>query len=584
MEAPPPTEALRAALHAHRHGRLADAEHTYRRVLNDEPANSEALQLLGALCIQTGRCEEAIGLLRRALHVRPGASEILNNLGIAYEGAGHLPDAEATYRSALRSRPGFVDALNNLGNTLKKLGRLREAEQAHRDALRHRPAHAVTHAALGGVALDQGDLDAALKYYWRAASLRPNDAAAHSDLLFWLLHHPRYTARQLFDAHRTWDQRHARPLAGNTRPPDNDRTADRPLRVGYVSPDFREHTVARFFEPLLANHDPRRVLPVCYSDVARPDDVTQRLRGCAAEWRDTAGLSHEALASLIRQDKIDVLVDLTGHMAGNRLLTFARRPAPVQVTYLGYPHTTGLDGMDCRLTDAESDPPGAEHYHVEKLLRLPRCAWAYRPTESPHTTEPPAARNGFVTFGSLNRMAKISRPVATLWANVLQAVPNSRLMVLAVGGEDNPAVRRLFESVGIPPDRLRLAPTGGRNDYLKQCIEVDVALDPFPYNGMTTTCDLLWVGVPVVTLAGAEHRSRVGADLLDAVGLSDLVAASEEEFCRAAASLASDLSGLSALRRTLRQRVSDSPLRREAELARAVEGMLCDAWAEWARA
>ena len=553
---------LRGALALHQLGRLAEAEAAYRRVLVAHPSDVEALQLLGAACLQTHRYEEAADLLRRSLGARPHAPEVLNNLGIALEGAGRLAESEAAYRSAVRVRPDYVDALNNLGNTLRKLGRFEEAERTYIAALRHRPLNAVTHACLGATALEKGDLDDALKHYWRAASLRPDDAAAHSDLLFWLLHHPRYSDRQIFDAHLKWAGRHCAGVARLAPLPEPTAAQASPLRVGYVSPDFREHTVARFFEPVLANHDRDAVTSFCYSDVARPDEVTARLKGHAAEWRDTAGLSDGQLAHLVRQDRIDVLVDLTGHMGGGRLLAFARKPAPVQATYLGYPHSTGVGAIDYRLTDAVADPPGTtERYHVEQLVRLEGCAWCYKPDDGlPPPDDPPALRDGFVTFGSFNRMAKLTPPVASLWARVLEAVPRSRLMVLAAGGDANAPVRRMLESAGVPSDRLRLVPSGSRAQYLDLCLRADVGLDPFPYNGMTTTCDLLWVGVPTVTLAGTSHRARVGASLNAAVGLAELVARTEDEYVSIASALAADRGRLRALRRSLRDRTAASAL------------------------
>ena len=556
----------------HQSGRLAEAEDAYRRVLASHPDSAEAMHLVGVIVLQQGRGDEAIRQFLRALSIRPQFPEALNNLGVALEATGKLIEAEVAHARAVELRPGYVDALNNLGNALRKLGRVDEAADSHRQALELRPSHKLTHTCLGATALEKGDLDDALKHYWRAASLRPDDAAAHSDLLFWLLHHPRYTDQQIYEAHLKWADRHC-GSAYVARRPEPRATRTSPLRVGYVSADFREHTTPRFFEPLLANHDPQDVTTVCYSDVARPDGVTARLKSQAGEWRDTAALSDEQLAELVRQDRIDVLVDLTGHMGGGRLLVFARKPAPVQVTYLGYPHSTGVAAIDFRITDTVSDPPGmTERYHVERLVRLEGNAWCYRPDDGlPPPDEPPAARNGFVTYGSFNRMAKLTPPVAALWAQVLAAAPKSRLMVLAAGGEGNAPVRRMLESAGIPPERLRLVPSGPRAQYLELCRQADVGLDPFPYNGMTTTCDLLWLGVPTVTLAGTSHRGRVGASLMTAVGLDHLVARDERGYVKAAAEVAGDVDGLRELRRTMSERVEASSLADGAGLARRVE-------------
>lgn len=574
-------EILQRAAQLHRDGLLAEAEAAYRSVLANDPADADASQLLGVLALQTGRDDEALSLLRRALAVRPDFPEALNNLGVALEAGGDLAGAEAPLRQAVALRPNYVDAFNNLGNVLRKLGRLDDAATAYGEARRLQPTHPVAYSGLGTVALEQGDLDSALKHFWRYASLQSNNPVAHSDLLFWLLHHPRYSPQQLFEAHRTWAIRHADPLGRDVPPHENAPTTDRPLRVGYVSPDFRDHTVARFVQPLLARHDPCRVVSVCYSDAARPDHITRNLKGLAAEWRDTAGVSDERMAAMIRADRIDILVDLAGHMGGNRLTLFALRPAPVQITYL-YPHSTGLEAMDYFLTDAIANPPGpSESFYTEELVRLPGCAWCYWPTDVPVVDVMPADSAGHVTFGAMNRMAKVTPMVAALWARVMAAVPTSHLLLLAPGGEENGAVRRMMESAGVPGDRLRLVACGPRSEYLRRCSEADVPLDPFPYNGMTTTCDLMWLGVPVVTLAGASHAARVGASMLGAVGLADLVAQTPDDYVRIAAALALDKPRLRELRGTLRGRMERSPLRDAAGFTRRVESAFLEMWARW---
>jgi predicted O-linked N-acetylglucosamine transferase (SPINDLY family) len=560
------------------------------------------MQLLGVVLLQRQRFDSAADEFRRVLSLRPDLADCWNNLGVALEHTGELFQAEATYSLAVDLRPDYIDALNNLGNVLRRLGRVEDAETMHRRALAVAPTNFVTHVCLGADALDKGDLDDALKHYWRAASLRPDDPAAHGDLLFWLLHHPRYSDQQIFEAHLKWAKRHCgagsgcgagfQPASGcgaGFQPASGcgagfqpaslggkERAGWKPapqLRVGYVSPDFREHAVARFVEPVLANHDPAAVTSVCYSDVARPDAVTARMRAVAGEWHDTTHLSDDQLAEKIRGDRIDILVDLAGHMGGGRLRVFARRAAPVQATYLGYPHSTGVAEIDYRITDAASDPVGlTERFHVERLVRLEGCAWCYRPDEdSPGVTDLPAVKNGFVTFGSFNRMAKITPAVAKVWARVLDAAASSRLLVLAAGGENNRPVRRMLESAGVPGDRLELVPSGTRAEYLAHVARADVGLDPFPYNGMTTTCDLLWLGVPTVTLAGTSHRGRVGASLMGAVGLHDLIAADHDGYVGVAAELAGDVVRLRAIRATLRERMARSPLCDAQGLARQLE-------------
>ena len=580
----PTNRALWEMTLAHyRAGRFADTAATCRRVLAADPTNADALHLLGVSALKLGQLDEAVDALRQALRLRPADAEAYNNLGIALEGRGQVGKAESAYKAALRIDPRSVDALNNLGHLLRKTDRPWEAVEVYRVALGVRPDNPAAHGGLAAAYLGTGRQDLAIAHYRRRADLLPDSPVAHSDLLFYLLHAPDVRGQVLFDEHRRWAERHERPLAASVQPHDNDPDPDRVLRVGYVSPDFREHTMPRFVEPVLVNHDPAQVEYVCYSDVRWPDAVTERMRATAPEWRDTAGLGDEVLAAIIRQDRIDVLVDVTGHMGGGRLCTFAHHPAPVQMAYMGYPHSTGLESMSWRITDAISDPPGlTEAFHTEKLLRLDGCAWCYRPTESPDVSDLPVRSNGGrVTFGMLNRMAKVNPPAVRLWARVLAAVPGSALLVLASDGEGNAPVRRLFESEGIAPDRLRLVPTGPRPQYLALAHQVDINLDPFPYAGMTTTCDLLWMGVPTVTLAAGGSAGRAGASVLSAAGLSQLIADTHDDYVRIAAGLAADLPALAALRAGLRQQVERSPLRDERGTAAKLEAAYRLMWRAW---
>jgi predicted O-linked N-acetylglucosamine transferase (SPINDLY family) len=347
--------------------------------------------------------------------------------------------------------------------------------------------------------------------------------------------------------------------------------------------------VAFFFEPLLMAHDRSAVEIFCYSDAVRPDDVTARLQRHADHWRDVAGQSDEQFIAQVRADRIDILVDLAGHTAGNRLRAFAARPAPVQVTYLGYPNTTGVPAVDYRFTDALADPPGeADTLYTEKLIRLPRCAWCYRPPDpSPHHNPLPAQESGAVTFGSFNMPAKLSEETLDLWSQLLAAVPNSKLM-LKFAALSEQSMRdhfaRLFAARGVAESRLILR---GRDEAVKHHLrsyhEIDIALDTFPYHGTTTTCDALWMGVPVVTLIGNAHVSRVGASLLNAVGLDDLVTTTREQFIATAAALAGDLPRLAKLRSTLRGVMQKSPLMDAAGLAREIERSYREIWQQSVR-
>jgi predicted O-linked N-acetylglucosamine transferase (SPINDLY family) len=424
---------------------------------------------------------------------------------------------------------------------------------------------------LGNAYKDQGRLDDAVACYRRALKVAPLDAPVHSNLLFALLYHPRIDPDEVFREHQEFGVRHGRgPHARPAR-----RSAGRRLRVGYVSPDLREHVVAFFLEPILASHDPVHFEITCYADVSTPDAVTRRLQGYVPNWRSLVGLTDAQAADLVRADQLDVLIDLAGHTGGNRLRMFALRPAPAQGTYLGYMGTTGLPAIDFRITDAFADPPGlTERYHTEALIRLPETSLCYQPGPTPDAADrPPAHTAGRVTFGSLNNSTKVSPDVAALWARVLRATPGSRLLLKTSGAaETDGRLREVFAAHRVEKDRVTfLGRTATRNDYLQLYQSIDVCLDPFPYNGITTTCDALWMGAPVVTLAGKTPVARMGVSLLTNVGLPELVAPTPDAYEACARRLATDLDLLAATRADLRGRMGRSPLMDPLRFVRRLE-------------
>lgn len=530
-----------------RAGRLAEAAECYRNAATLRPDWPDAHANYGNLLRKLGRVADAERELARALALDPHHAKANNFLGIVFYHTDRLAEAAAAFRRALDRRPDDLEARNNLGMTLARLGDAAGAV----DAMRH---------TVG----------------------RSTDPYAHSALLFTLHYDPRVTPRQLFDEHVAWAQRFAEPLRPRAARYVNDRSPDRRLRVGYVSADFREHTRSRFMEPVLANHDHAAFEVFCYSDVRQPDAVTARLRAAADVWRETHALDDPALAELVRGDRIDVLVELTGHMAGHRLLTFARRPAPVQVAYPGYPNTTGLSAIDYCLTDADRDPPGAESLYSERLIRLEPTSQCYEPTDVDiDVAPPPHARAGHVTFASLNKAIKVTPDVVRAWARALHLVEDSKLLILVnPGGE--PRLLELFAAEGIGADRLEMFGRLSRRAYLELHGRIDVNLDPWPYNGHTTLLDGLWMGVPAIVLEGDAHVSREGAAVMRLLGLPSLVAGSPEEYWLLAARVATDLPNLRELRRTLRDRLRGSPLMDGAALTRRVEAAYRAAWRAWA--
>ncbi len=624
--APPSMEALTALWNkCHDAGEGAEFVDAAGRALAAGPGPAQLHYMLGCTMEDLARPQDAIAAYRRALERDPQHARAANNLGCLLEASGDLEGASANYDRALRADPRLANALFNRANLARQRGdlagaeagfeqalalepgrpewlgaladmrllrwRLDEAEAGHRAALALAPGSPEAQFSLGNTLMLLGRLDEAEACFRRAIEIQPDLAEAHSNLLLCLHYRHGAQGAALLDEHLAWARRHAEGFELRGGHPAIERRRGRRLNVGYVSPNFHRHSVASFFEPLLAAHDRRSVRVFCYSGVQQPDEVTARLRGLADEWRDLRGVGGDAAARLIRSDRIDILVDLAGHTGGGRPLLFARRPAPVQVAWLGYPNTTGLAQMDYRLTDAVVDPPGeTDRLHTEKLVRLPDGFLCFQPEAgSPEPGEPPSAAGGpdagRITFGCFNNLAKVTPEMVALWARLLAAVPGSRLMMKAHALGAASARKRLLEqfaAAGIAAERLALlGPEDSAVSHLARYREVDIALDTYPYNGTTTTCEALWMGVPVVTLAGPTHVTRVGASLLRLVGLDELVAGAPEDYLARARALAGDCVRLRALRAGMRARLRASPLLDAARFARAVESAYRTAWNAW---
>jgi predicted O-linked N-acetylglucosamine transferase (SPINDLY family) len=564
-------------------GQLDEAIAAYRQAIALRPEYAEAHNNLGNALTAKGQLDEAIAAYRQAISMRPGYAEAHNNLGNALTAKEQLDEAIAAYRQAIALRPGYAEAHNNLGNTLTAKGQLDEAIAAFRQAIALRPGFAEAHSNLGNALTGEGQLDEAIAACRQAIALNPNLPEAHSKLVFTLHFHWAYDAESIAEEHRRWNRQYAEPLRKFIQPHTNNRDPDRRLRIGYVSPDFRKHPVGLFLLPLFRHHDKNQVEVFGYSQAALQDEMTHRLRCCADAWRNITGVSDDQVAKQIREDQIDILVDLTMHTAGNRLLVFARKPAPVQVTYLAYCSTTGLDTIDYRLSDPYLDGPGGdESFYSEKTIRLPETYWCYQPVVDPPQVGPlPALERGVVTFGCLNSFCKVGEPVLQSWAEILQAVPNSRLLLSAHQGGHRQRVQRRMEQDGIDPNRVQFTDFMPFERYFDLYQGIDIALDSFPYGGGTTTCDALWMGVPVVSLVGTTAVGRGGLSILSNIGVPELVARSKEEYVRLASELANDLPRLSDLRSTLRQRMEQSPLMDGPRFARNIEVAYRQMWRTW---
>ena len=560
-----------------RRGEFAAAAELLRTLTEQTPDSPEALFNLAQALRGLDRPGEALAAYERAIALRADFPEALINLGNLRRERGELGHARAAYEAALRVCPDDLVALNNLAALLRALGQLEEAETLLRRALSLAPAHAVLHDTLGNVLKDAGLLEEALESFRRALALDPGLAATHSNLAY-SLSFRETEPRPLLEECRRWQARFAAGLPVRSQWP-GERAAERRLRVGYVSPDFREHCQSLFMLPLLSQHNRAAFEIICYSSVARPDAMSRRLAAHADQWHEVHRLDDGALADRIYDDRIDVLVDLTMHMAGGRPLLFARKPAPVQIAWLAYPGTTGLKAMDYRLSDPRLDPSGSESDHSERTLLLPDAFWCYDPlTTEPAVNTLPALERGHLTFGCLNNPCKLTDHTLALWAPVLRALPEARLRLLAPRGRFRIALARRFEVFGIDAARIDFLDFRPRPQYLASYHEIDLGLDTFPYNGHTTSIDALWMGVPSVTRAGRTAVGRGGSSQLHQLGLNDLVARSDAAFTEIALAWAADLERLGELRATLRARLTGSALMDAPRFARSIEEHYRQAW------
>jgi len=564
-------------------GQIESALASYQRAVVLRPNFVDAFASLGKAFQAKGEFHKAIAVYRRAVSLCPEVPEKIFILGEALEHQGELDEAIACYKRALSLEPDLAEARNNLGNIYKLKGELDEAVACYQQVLTLKSHFVEAQNNLGGALAIKGQISDAIACYKRALEARPNFPLAHSNLVYALHFHPDYDAYALLKEHLLWDQRHGQPLKTQQLPHENGRSPDRRLKVGYVSPDFREHVVAWNLLPLLRQHDRQKFEIFCYSSARRIDDSTRRLQAHADHWRATHAMNYEKAAQQIRDDSIDILVDLALHTSSSQMLIFAAKPAPVQVTYLGYCSTSGLDAMDYRFSDPHMDPPDADlSCYREQTIRLPETYWCYQPGgPTPDVSPLPALLAGQITFGCLNNFAKVSTAALDLWAELLQQVPRSRLLLHSKSGSHRQAVVERFVRHGISADRVEFVGHHPWEEYIRLYSRIDIGLDPFPYGGGITTCDSLWMGVPLVTLSGRTAVGRAGRSILSNVGLQELVANEPSQYVSIATELAADLPRLNDLRSTLRQRLQQSPLMDAPRFARNIESAYRQMWQAW---
>lgn len=589
-------------------GRLNEAIGAYERAIKLDTNFADALCNLGASLSERGEYERAIAMAQRTIGLAPQNAVAYSNLADALRHVGRYDEAIAACGKAISIRPDFAESYVNLAAVLLDQGKLGEAvdvcrraiarnlqsaevhailsellreqkqldeaEKQAQQAIAYDPKFAVAHRNLGNIYKDEGKMSEAVESFRRAVELRPGHANIGSTLAFAVNYSCDFDAGGILHEARGWAERHERPLAGQRVRGKAIDASNRRLRIGYVSGDFHHHPVARSLLAVMEKHDHQRFEIFCYSNSIRQDGLTDKLRACADSWRDVAGMSDEKLAEKIGKDGIDILVDLSLHTGGNRLPVFARRPAPVQVTWLGYPGTTGMANMDYRLSDPYLDPLGEnEQNYSERTILLPHSFWCFREEgmrDAPAVQPLPALKNGFVTFGCLNNFCKINEPLLELWRRVLEEVRGSRMLILAAEGGPREWVR------GILGERVDFVPHAPRGKYLEYYQRIDIGLDTLPYGGHTTSFDSLWMGVPVLSLVGKTVVGRAGLSLLSNIGLAELVAETADDFVEMAGRWAGDLERLAKLRASLRDRCLGSPLMDGEQFAKGIEKIYLD--------
>jgi predicted O-linked N-acetylglucosamine transferase (SPINDLY family) len=565
-------------------GRLDLAMADYDRAVQLDPGYAEAHNNRGNALLNLARVDEAVAALERAAALRPDLTNTGTNLAVALQAHGQGARARLMAWRAVALSPGYGAAHNNLGTVLGETGDVEGVIAAYRRAIDLEPGSAAARGNLANTLRQQGALAEARAEYRRALAFEPGNASTHSSLLLCMLYDSDCDNAALFAEYRRWEVRYAAPLYARIRPHGNARDPERRLRIGYMSGDFADHPLAYNIEDLFERHDRAQVAVHAYAQVPNPDEVTARFRKLADGWRSTVGLTDEAVDDLIRADGIDILVNLAGHTANSRLRALAYKPAPVQVSYgIG---TSGMSVVDYWLTDAVFHPADTTEGHTEELWRLPVLVVHRPPPDAPPLASTPATRNGFVTFGSFNNPSKMTDRVIALWARILLAVPDSRLAFKFFAWFRSPLARdRLIQAFGrhgVAADRLIFLWEGhNRRDHLEQVAGIDIALDSFPFNGWTTTFEALWMGVPVVALAGERFLGRIGASFLTAAGLGRHVAASHDAYAEIAIGLARDDGERTALRRSLRIQVAGSPLCDAAVYVRSVEAAYRTMWRRW---
>lgn len=579
MSKPSLSSLIDSALKKLEIGEFAMAESLMTKALRLEPRNPRALCVRAIIATERNQADVAIKYIEKALAVGPNMPAVLNNAATITAKFGNLARAFELWVRLVEIQPDFAATHFNLAICYSKAGNLDAAVQSQRRGVELDPNNPWGYSNLGNYLKDAGRITESIEAFREGISRKPNDIDLHCNLAYAVHFDPAYTPQMILEENRRWAKKFTDRIAIPTNY-ENPPCSDRKIRIGYVSPNFRDHSESYFILPLFRGTDPVLYEIHAYS-VGQEDWVTAEFKPFVKNWRHVPNATDDQLAQLIREDGIDVLVDLTMHMAGHRLQLFAQKPAPVQVTWLAYPSTSGLTQIDYRITDPFLESQTTDCYS-EKSWFLEKCYWGYEIIgPRPEVGELPADRNSYVTFGCLNHHGKVTAPTLAAWVKILLAVPDSRLILLVTFASVAEELKSYFSNVGIDPERIDCQPRLARQQYMETYQRIDITLDPFPYNGATTTCDALWMGVPVVSWAGTTGVSRAGLSILSNMGLEDLVAFSEEEYVQKAIALANDLRRVRQMRETLRATIESSVVMDAEYFANAMCQAYRGMWQRW---
>lgn len=536
----------------------------YKKALLYNSQYPNAYYNLGVAYGECYKTDRAIWYYELAVHFNPYCCEAYNNLGVIYRDQDNLDKAILCYQSAIAINPKFSQSLNNIGVVYTVQGKLDEAFAYVRSAIEEDPMYGEAYNNLGVLYRDEGSIEEAIKCYEKCLAINFLSRNAGQNRLLALNYLTTLDVDAVFKAHKEWGSLFVQQFAQYTEY-RNSLDVNRPLRIGYMSPDFFVHSVSYFIETILSSHNRKDFHIICYSNVVKEDAKTHRLKQYPNEWKSITALNTQQAAQLIHSDQIDILVELAGHTSGNCLDVTAMKPAPIQITYIGYPNTCGLSTIDYRITDAVADPPGSQQQYVEELIKLPHGFLCYTPSpEAGNVSSPPVQINGFVTFGSFNNLAKINDEVLDVWCTILRAVPHSRLVIKCKPFAGETVKQKFivkFADRGIEASRLTLIGLLPLNqDHMQSYSLMDISLDTFPYAGTTTTCEALWMGVPVITLTGRSHAQNVGATLLTRIGYQSWICPTKATYIQTAVDLAANHGVLAKIRSGLRDCMANSPL------------------------